>query len=83
MVTLSPLETEKEAEFFQAHLDYLTELRAYGTVFASGRLIDGPPGGIVIYKAKNLKAARMLVEIDPFIIEKIRSYTIYEWAVNF
>lgn len=69
------------ADFLQAHIDYLTDLRNRGVVLANGRLLEGW-GGIVLYRGNSLEEVRALVELDPFVVHGIRSYEIFEWDVR-
>ncbi|MBP1996350.1 YciI family protein [Paenibacillus eucommiae] len=80
-VILPALNPELGPVYLEAHIAYLDRLRSEGKVAANGRLLDGP-GGLVIYKGDSLEEVKLLVEQDPFIIHKVRSFEIYEWAVK-
>ncbi|BBI34127.1 YciI family protein [Cohnella abietis] len=69
---------EHAQEHLQAHIDYLSGLRAEGKVLANGRLLEGW-GGIVLFRGSNLDEVLELVKQDPFVIHEVRSYEIFEW----
>lgn len=59
-----------------SHLKSLNEL-----LFASGPFLDGS-GGMVILKVSTEKEAIRIMERDPFIIQKLSTYTIKEWDLT-
>jgi uncharacterized protein len=64
-----------------AHVDYLKQLIAAGSLRASGPLIGSPlRSGFLIFTAPDLASVKALVAADPFALEKlIESLTINEW----
>ncbi|WP_429993654.1 rhodanese-like domain-containing protein [Metabacillus fastidiosus] len=80
-VILKNSKEELVSEYLDAHIAYLERLRIDGIVTGNGRLLDGG-GGLIIYRGQSLEEVQKLVEEDPFIVHKIRTYEIYEWAVK-
>jgi uncharacterized protein YciI len=67
------------------HLEYMIGLEKKGVLFASGPLTT-PPGapagdGITILRAANADEARQIASVDPFVINKLRTFEVREWTV--
>lgn len=71
---------EKSATYRPQHLDYLAKMEEEGHIFAKGPFLDGS-GGLVIYRGESLEKVESLVENDPYIVHKARSYDIREWGM--
>ncbi|WP_100404958.1 YciI family protein [Bacillus solitudinis] len=71
---------ELNAEFRQAHLDYLADLGEKGKVFKKGPFIDGS-GGMVIYIAESFEEATQLAETDPYVEKGVRKLDLREWGI--
>jgi len=63
------------------HVDYLEALQRQGRIHAMGTFPDGS-GGMVVYVAGSLEAARELAEADPFIALGARELELHEWALK-
>jgi uncharacterized protein len=75
------IDVEKNGQYRQDHLDYLTKIGEKGKIFAKGKFTDGT-GGLVIYKAESFEEVQLLVEKDPFISQGARTYEIHEWEMK-
>jgi uncharacterized protein YciI len=67
------------------HLEYMIALEKKGVLFASGPLTT-PPGapagdGLTILRAKSADEARQIASVDPFVINKLRTFEVREWTV--
>jgi len=66
-----------------AHQAYQFKLIDEGKVIAAGSLLQPDDGGLFIYEALSLEAARSLVDDDPYILEgcitrhRLREYQIH------
>lgn len=78
---LKTIDPKKDEEILQTHLDYLNNLISQGKVFAKGPFTDHS-GGLVIFKVDTFEEAKDLIENDPVIINKSRSYELKEWRSN-
>ena len=69
------------------HLKYQKQLEAGGALVMAGPVSD-PTGdqmnaeGMIIYRAENLAAARVLADADPMHAVGARRYEIRKWLVN-
>ena len=69
------------------HLKYQQQLEAGGALVMAGPVSD-PTGeqmnadGMIIYRAENLAAARVLADADPMHAVGARRYEIRKWLVN-
>lgn len=67
------------------HLEYMIRLEKQGTLFASGPLTaaEGQPvgDGLTILRAASADEARAIASIDPFVVNKLRSFEVREWTV--
>jgi uncharacterized protein len=75
---LAMKDTELNRLHRPAHLEYLAGLKAEGKVWVSGPFTDGH-GGMVIYEAPSLDAARALAEADPLVSTGARTLSLYAW----
>lgn len=78
---LETVDSKKDAEILDVHKAYLQKYIDEGKIFAKGPFTDHS-GGLVIYKADSYEEAKKLVENDPAVIEKSRTYTLKEWRSN-
>src|ERR1700759_1231402 len=63
------------------HREYLLNLFKRGQVAAAGPFTDGS-GGLFIYEADNIDAARALAEADPFALSGvIKQQSVTPWEV--
>jgi uncharacterized protein len=69
-----------------AHLSWLLDLEAGGTVFLSGPLTSGPgtgPGsGVTVLRAATAEQARAIAGGDPFVVAGLRTVEVFGWRVN-
>jgi uncharacterized protein YciI len=79
-VILPMLDVEKSQEYRPQHLEFLEQKAKEGKIFARGRFTDGA-GGLVIYKASSLAEVQAMVDEDPYIVHKARTYEIHEWEM--
>jgi uncharacterized protein len=72
-------------ELLRAHLSYLYELQADGTLFGAGPLEPGDddlPMGMIIIAAASKEAAQAIVEREPFHEAGWRINTVRGWTLN-
>mgnify|MGYP001829090438 CR=1 FL=1 len=74
-------------ETLPAHLDYQKSLEARGALVFAGPLSDTAGkgmsgGGLIVYRADSLEAARALAEADPMHRDGKRSFTLRRWLIN-
>ena len=79
--TQSILDPAKIPGARQAHLEYLDRMVAEGTIYLRGKFSDGS-GGLTIYRAESLEAARKLAEADPFVSSGARRLELHEWEMK-
>jgi uncharacterized protein YciI len=79
-VFLPMLDVEKSLEYRPQHLEFLEQKAKEGKVFARGRFTDGA-GGLVVYKADSIAEVQGMVDEDPYIVHKARTYEIHEWEM--
>jgi uncharacterized protein YciI len=72
---------EKNQELRPAHVAFLDQMTAEGKIFARGRFAEGA-GGLVIYRADSLEAAKQIAAGDPYIMHGARSLEIHEWDMK-
>jgi uncharacterized protein len=72
---------EKNQEFRQRHVDFLTENEKAGNIFARGKFMGGE-GGLVIYIAGTREEAVKLAESDPYVASGARFLEVYEWDMK-
>ncbi|MCS4537868.1 MAG: YciI family protein [Thaumarchaeota archaeon] len=61
-----------------SHLDYIGALHKKGKIFAAGRFLDGT-GGMIIASGESMEEAEKIARNDPYVVKKIRNYTIKPW----
>jgi uncharacterized protein len=71
----------KSRDLRPQHLEFLRKSESEGKVFARGRFPDGT-GGLVIYIADSLDAARAIAEQDPYVIQGARTLDLHEWDMT-
>lgn len=68
------------------HLRWLLALERTGVVLLSGPLLSGPnvtPGsGLTVLRADDEAAASAIASRDPFVVNGIRLFEIWQWRVN-
>jgi uncharacterized protein len=77
----SVLSVEKADAVRSTHVEFLEKNAAAGHIYAWGRFQDGA-GGLTIYHAESLEAAKKLAESDPFVIHGARRVEVHEWAMH-
>ena len=69
-----------------AHLRWLLDLEADGTVFLSGPLVSGPgigPGaGVTVLRAGDAAQAAKIAAADPFVVHGVRTFEVFGWRLN-
>ena len=78
---------EEMMEFLPAHLDYQKLQENEGKLFLAGPLSDEAGenmsgGGLIIYRAESMEAAKALADGDPMHANGKRSFTLRKWLVN-
>ncbi len=73
---------EKDDEILEEHIAYLNKYIAQGKIFAKGPFTDHS-GGLVIFNTESMEKAREIMDNDPVIVNKTRTYTMKEWKSNF
>lgn len=75
--------TEEVLPILHAHTAYFKELGASGKCLMAGPFAnqtDNELGaGCYVFAAESEEVARKLAEADPFVVEGIYDYKIYEW----
>lgn len=61
-----------------SHLDYIGALQKKGKIFVAGRFLNAS-GGMIIVDVKDEEEAEEIAKNDPYIIKKVRNYTIKPW----
>lgn len=64
-----------------AHRAFLDKYYASGNLIVSGRM-NPPAGGVIICVAQSREAVEAIMAQDPFNLEKIAEYSIYEFEPN-
>ncbi len=71
----------KDKEFgpndFKEHIDYLQKVARERFFLGGG--FENTKGGMIIFKAHDLKEAKKIAENDPIIKRGLYTYKIYEW----
>jgi uncharacterized protein len=78
---LNMKDTEKNTQYRQQHVDFLTAKEKDGKIFARGRFTDGE-GGLVIYIAESSEEALKLAESDPYVASGARFLELHEWDMK-
>ena len=76
---------ENHREEFDRHLEWLRQIEADGTMFASGVLKDEnnwDGSGMAIIRAKSYKDAVKIAEAEPFHVAGIRKNEVQGWVMN-
>ena len=74
----TPLRAERRPE----HLEHLAKLRADGSLLLAGPLAD-LSGGIIVFAAADLDAARALVDQDPYTRHDVtNNRVLQEWKIT-
>ena len=74
-------DVEKNQSYRQQHVDFLTRQEKEGAIFARGRFTEGE-GGLVIYIAGSIDAARKIAESDPYVSLGARTLELFEWDMK-
>jgi hypothetical protein len=75
-------DSAKNQELRPLHLEFLQQNEKAGIIFARGRFTDDS-GGLVIYKAETLDAAKEIAERDPYVSSGARRLELHEWDAKF
>ena len=67
-------------QYTPQHLDYLRAQLKKGTFAAVGPFLGGEKSALVILNVPDAKEADALVQQDPFVINKVVTYTTHQWA---
>ena len=78
---LKMIDVEKNKQYRQQHIDFLTRQEKEGKIFARGRFSDGS-GGLVIYIAASYEEAIKTAEADPYVTLGARALELYEWDMK-
>jgi len=76
---------EDHREAFDAHLEWLRQIEADGTMFASGVLKDENSwdgSGMAIIRAKSYDEAVTIAEAEPFHVAGVRRNEVQGWVLN-
>jgi len=71
----------KSQDLRPQHIEFLDRMGSEGKIFARGRFADGA-GGLVVYQADSLEAARKIAEDDPYVKSGARTLEIHEWEMK-
>ena len=68
------------------HVRWLLALEREDVLFLSGPLLSGPgtgPGsGATVIRATDADAARSIAARDPFVLARLRTFTVHRWRLN-
>ncbi|MCF6459775.1 YciI family protein [Clostridium sp. Cult3] len=78
---LETIDPEKDAEVLDEHKAYLNRYIDEGKIYAKGPFTDHS-GGLIIYNVETIDEAKSIIEKDPVIREKSRTYKLKEWRSN-
>lgn len=80
-IILKAIVSREEIEkVWPAHVTHIEKLHTEGRLIAAGPFADGR-GGMMLIDAESYEAAQAIAEADPFIIEKVLSYELWEWQI--
>ena len=91
MMVVEPFEDPMKAYFedhresFDQHLEWLRQIEADGTMFASGVLKDEnnwDGSGMAIIRAKSYDEAVEIAEAEPFHLAGVRKNDVQGWVIN-
>lgn len=77
-VLLPMADEAKSVKFRPDHLAYLDKMRREGRIWANGKFKDGA-GGLILYRANSYEEVVAIVEQDPYVLNKARTFEIHEW----
>ena len=72
---------QKNQQYRQQHVDFLTEKEKEGKIFARGRFAEGE-GGLAIYMAESKDEASKIAQSDPYVVSGARTLELYEWDMK-
>lgn len=64
-----------------AHMAYLHELNARGTLLLSGPFVDRR-GGMVLIRAESEAAARAIAAADPLVVAGVDTFELRQWRIT-
>jgi len=67
-------------QYVAEHLDYLRAQLKKGTLVVGGPFLGGEKGGLIVLNVSDPKEADALVQQDPFVANKVVTYTTRQWA---
>ena len=67
-------------QFVAAHVDYVNSLIANGHRARSGYWAERG-GGMLIFEADSLAAAKNIIEADPLVANHCVNYELHEWCI--
>jgi len=71
---------DKRDQYTPMHLDFLRTQMKGGSFAVGGPLRDHErPGGLVILNLEDRKQADALLQQDPFVLNKVSSYSLRQW----
>lgn len=82
VATMKTVDLKKDGEMLQEHIAYLEKYIANGKIYAKGPFLDHS-GGLVIYNVDSREEAKEIIDNDPAIVNKSRTYQLKEWRSSF
>ena len=67
-------------QYVAQHLDYLRAQLRKGTLAVGGPYLGGEKGGLIVVNVSDPKEAETLVQQDPFVANKVVTFTTRQWA---
>lgn len=74
--------TEAEMKVVQSHYERLVRMRKAGTLILAGPSLDGTGPGLVIFTAKDIDAAREVMEDDPAVKAGVFTAALHPYRVS-
>ncbi len=70
-------ENKSSSKDFDDHIDYLSGIASEREFIGGG--FSNTPGGMIVFKAKDLIEAKEVADNDPLIKRKLYRYELFEW----
>ena len=75
---MKTIDAKKDEEILKEHISYLEKYIDNGKIYAKGPFLDHS-GGLVIYNVDSIEEAKKIIDNDPAIVNKSRTYELKGW----
>ena len=75
---MKTIDSKKDGEILEEHISYLEKYIDKGKIYVKGPFLDHS-GGLVIYNVDSIEEAKEIIDNDPAIVNKSRTYELKEW----